>query len=256
MPPKKKVKKKVKPVVKQKQKQKQSQKVVVNIGTLRRPRRRRVAPRPTSYQQNTSRILSQFVQPEAMLPQRTIYPVSLPPSFNITSPSVLNESAPRPPVAQMGAVSGSPELPTAPLMTPAQSAKAGLAAEARQALNNKFVPPSNFWDGGSTFTGGAEMTAENNPDVMSFRANVKAAEALRDSGVIPQIPSARTDRFGLIPPSQEQLPSPLTTRPQFPMGLTRANASSRGSRPPPPPPPTDPVRRRRIKLKKPTEENE
>ena len=254
MPPKKKVKKKVKPVVKQKQKQKQSQKVVVNIGTLRRPRRRRVAPRPTSYQQNTSRILSQFVQPEAMLPQRTIYPVSLPPSFNITSPSVLNESAPRPPVAQMGAVSGSPELPTAPLMTPAQSAKAGLAAEARQGLENKFVPPSNFWDGGSTFTAPApaQMTEENNPEVMRFRANAKAAEALRESGVIPQIPSARTDRFGLIPPSQEQLPSPLTTRPQFPMGLTRANASS----PPTTPTPRDPVRRRRLKLVKPREENE
>lgn len=77
MPPKKKPKKKAR--VAMKQKQRQSQKVIINLAP---PKRRRVAtrvkPRPMSFQQDTSRVLAQFAQPVPMIPDRLIYPVSLP----------------------------------------------------------------------------------------------------------------------------------------------------------------------------------
>ena len=81
--------------VKQQQKQKQSQKVVINLAPSRR---RRAPPRQTA-RPNTSRVLQQFAQPTAMLPQQqyTIYPVSLPPAFQRTQTPVLtNQFAPRP----------------------------------------------------------------------------------------------------------------------------------------------------------------
>ena len=81
MPPKKKPKPRVKKTrQKQKQKQTQRQVVNVNIGTprqRRKPRKRK--PRATT-RPNTGIELEQFIRPDAMLPTRTIYPVSLPTS--------------------------------------------------------------------------------------------------------------------------------------------------------------------------------
>ena len=97
--------------VKQQQKQKQSQKVVINLA----PSRRRAAPRQTA-RPNTSRVLQQFAQPTAMLPQQqyTIYPVSLPPAFQrIQSPVLTNQFAPRPDGVVEGRILG-----RAPVDTP------------------------------------------------------------------------------------------------------------------------------------------
>ena len=98
--------------VKQQQKQKQSQKVVINLAPSRR---RRAPPRQTA-RPNTSRVLQQFAQPTAMLPQQqyTIYPVSLPPAFQrIQSPVLTNQNAPRPDGVVEGRILG-----RAPVDTP------------------------------------------------------------------------------------------------------------------------------------------
>jgi len=98
--------------VKQQQKQKQSQKVVINLAPSRR---RRAPPRQTA-RPNTSRVLQQFAQPTAMLPQQqyTIYPVSLPPAFQrIQSPVLTNQFAPRPDGVVEGRILG-----RAPVDTP------------------------------------------------------------------------------------------------------------------------------------------
>jgi len=97
--------------VKQQQKQKQSQKVVINLA----PSRRRAPPRQTA-RPNTSRVLQQFAQPTAMLPQQqyTIYPVSLPPAFQRTQTPVLtNQFAARPEGVVEGRILG-----RAPVDTP------------------------------------------------------------------------------------------------------------------------------------------
>ena len=248
---------------KQKQSQKQTQKVVVNIGTMprRRGRKPRAKPRATSYQQDSSRVLAQFAQPEAMLPSRTIYPVSLPQEFSIASPSpTLSTANPeRPAAPQVGAISGRAELPPTPLMSAEEVRKIG--REYANAKEPPGMPSGDFWDGRSTLSRsssapeqGARMTPANNPDVMAFNRNMRAAESLRRSGAIPDpfsmsrqssaetvmaSPFNRTRDMFPAPPEPTPLPAP---EPLVRTAPVVSNASSRGSRPPV-----------RLKLKKPRE---
>lgn len=236
---------------KQKQSQKQTQKVVVNIGTMprRRGRKPRAKPRATSYQQDSSRVLAQFAQPEAMLPSRTIYPVSLPQEFSIASPSpTLSTANPeRPSAPQVGAISGRAELPPTPLMSAEQVRKIG--REYANAKEPPGMPSGDFWDGRSTVgtmsrsssapesMEAARMTPANNPEVMAFNRNVKAADALRRAGSIP-------DPFSMSPQSP---PAPLAPAPEPLRAPVVPNASSRGSGVAPAP------RRLKIKTPKPTQ---
>ena len=118
MPPKKKPKaKKAKPKTKQKQKQKQtqSQKVVINLAT---PSKRTRKPRATARPQ-TSRVLSQFVQPEQMFSsdRRTmINPMILPsqPFQQATRPpEISNTFAIRPPPIKEKSITGRDPLDAA-----------------------------------------------------------------------------------------------------------------------------------------------
>tara|TARA_R110002049_G_scaffold49342_9_gene141367 strand:+ start:336 stop:1175 length:840 start_codon:yes stop_codon:yes gene_type:complete len=110
-----------KPRQKQKQKQTQSQNVVVNLATPQRrtPQRRNATkPRPPqpprpSDTPNTSRVLSQFIQPQQATPDaRTmINPAPIPMPF--MNPTV---TAPRPPAVLEGRILGG--SPQAPLVAP------------------------------------------------------------------------------------------------------------------------------------------
>ena len=129
--------------VKQKQKQQQQQKVVINLAPSRR---RRAPPRQTA-RPNTSRVLQQFAQPTAMLPQQqyTIYPVSLPPAFQrIQSPVLTNQNAPRPDGVVEGRILGSAPLES-PLM-PSQGLLSAMAS-ADKLLSGRQQPDNTASQG-------------------------------------------------------------------------------------------------------------
>jgi len=129
--------------VKQKQQQKQSQKVVINLA----PSRRRAPPRQTA-RPNTSRVLQQFAQPTAMLPQQqyTIYPVSLPPAFQRTQTPVLtNQFAPRPEGVVEGRILG-----RAPVDTPLDVRRDLNAAANADKLTSGRQQPDNTVSEGRT----------------------------------------------------------------------------------------------------------
>jgi len=91
---------------KQKQKQTQSQKVVINLAT---PKRRTTKPRANATP-NTARVLSQFIQPEQVLPDyRTMInpaPIPMPFMTQARPPAVLNTFAERPPAVREGRILG------------------------------------------------------------------------------------------------------------------------------------------------------
>lgn len=110
---------------KQKQKQTQSQKVVINLAS---PKRRTTKPR-TSATPNTARVLSQFVQPQQVLPDyRTmINPAPIPMPFATPpaqSPQTSNAFAPRPDGVIEGRIlgRGDPLSPSQGLMTAMKNA--------------------------------------------------------------------------------------------------------------------------------------
>ena len=165
--------------VKQKQSQKQSQKVVINLAAPRR--RRRAAPRQSA-RPNSGRVLQQFVQPESMLPQRTIFPTSIPQqliSNPVRSPVLTNEVAPRPPAVEVGAVVGRAELPP---LTPAQAQSVRKARSVAGRIS-------------------LEMS----------EAAERARQARESANLFMSQNPIQSDRFGLIPPSQEDQPTPLVS---------------------------------------------
>lgn len=187
--------------VKQKQSQKQSQKVVINLAAPRR--RRRAAPRQSA-RPNSGRVLNQFVQPESMLPQRTIFPTSIPQQLignALRSPVLTNEVAPRPPAVEVGAVVGRAELPP---LTPAQAQSVRKARAVASRIN-------------------LEMS----------EAAERAAEARAAAKLFMSQNPIQRDRFGLIPPSQEDRPTPLV--PSTPLMRATSNTSSRNTTAPPSP---------------------
>jgi hypothetical protein len=190
--------------VAQKQSQKQSQKVVINLAAPRR--RRRVAPRQSA-RPNSGRVLNQFVQPESMLPQRTIFPTSIPQQLignAVRSPVLTNEVAPRPPAVEVGAVVGRAELPTRPPLTPAQAQSVRKARAVASRIS-------------------MEMS----------EAAERAAEARAAAKLFMSQNPIQRDRFGLIPPSREDQPTPLV--PSTPLMRATSNTSSRNTTAPPSP---------------------
>ena len=147
--------------VKQQQKQKQSQKVVINLA----PSRRRAPPRQTA-RPNTSRVLQQFAQPAAMLPQQqyTIYPVSLPPAFQrIQSPVLTNQFAPRPDGVVEGRILGSAPLES-PLM-PSQGLLSAMAS-ADKLLSGRQQPDNTASQGRTLLpdAGGISSLSDTEPE--------------------------------------------------------------------------------------------
>jgi len=147
--------------VKQQQKQKQSQKVVINLA----PSRRRAPPRQTA-RPNTSRVLQQFAQPTAMLPQQqyTIYPVSLPPAFQrIQSPVLTNQFAPRPDGVVEGRILGSAPLES-PLM-PSQGLLSAMAS-ADKLLSGRQQPDNTASQGRTLLpdAGGISSLSDTEPE--------------------------------------------------------------------------------------------
>ncbi len=190
MPPKKKKPKKPKKSVTQKQKQ--SQKVVINLAPRRR--RRAVAPRQSA-RPNSGRVLNQFVQPESMLPQRTIFPTSIPQQLigaPVRSPVLTNEVAPRPPAVEAGAVVGRAELPT---LTPAQAQSVRKARAVASRINQEM---SEAAERAKSAREAAKLFMSQNP--------------------------IQSDRFGLIPPSQDEQPTPLV--PSTPLMRARSNQTT------------------------------
>ena len=188
MPP----KKKKKPKKSVTQKQKQSQKVVINLAPRRR--RRAVAPRQSA-RPNSARVLNQFVQPESMLPQRTIFPTSIPQQLigaPVRSPVLTNEVAPRPPAVEVGAVVGRAELPT---LTPAQAQSVRKARAVASRINQEM---SEAAERAKRAREAAKLFMSQNP--------------------------IQSDRFGLIPPSQDEQPTPLV--PSTPLMRARSNQTT------------------------------
>jgi len=147
--------------VKQKQKQQQQQKVVINLA----PSRRRAPPRQTA-RPNTSRVLQQFAQPTAMLPQQqyTIYPVSLPPAFQrIQSPVLTNQFAPRPDGVVEGRILGSAPLES-PLM-PSQGLLSAMAS-ADKLLSGRQQPDNTASQGRTLLpdAGGISSLSDTEPE--------------------------------------------------------------------------------------------
>ena len=180
--------------VKQKQSQSQSQKVVINLAAPRR--RRRAAPRQSA-RPNSGRVLNQFVQPESMLPQRTIFPTSIPQQLignPVRSADLKNEVAPRPPAVEVGAVVGRAELPTRPPQTPAQ-AQAQTQTPTRTPAQAQSVKKARA------------VASRINQEMSEAAERARQARAAANA-FMAQNP-IRSDRFGLIPPSREDQPTPL-----------------------------------------------
>ena len=149
---KKKIKKKQKQ--KQKQKQSQSQKVIINLASQKRQTKK---PR-ASATPNTARVLSQFIQPQQVLPDfRTmINPAPIPTPFMTQSqaPVISNAFAPRPSAVREGRILGS-----APVETPLEVTNVmNSVASAERLLSGKKEPdntstqgrtllPERFWTG-------------------------------------------------------------------------------------------------------------
>jgi len=117
------------------QKQKQSQKVVVNLGT---PAKRRRKPR-ASARPNSARVLSQFVQPEQMLPDRRVMinPIILPADYIAAQAptDTRNAFAVRAPAVDREQLITGRATPDAPLMTPAQARSVGAARAMARSIN-------------------------------------------------------------------------------------------------------------------------
>ena len=144
MPPKKTPKQKA---TKQKQKQRQSQRVVINLAT---PRKRTTKPRATA-RGGTSRVLSQFLLPERVLPDQRamINPVFLPQNFvQQNVPQVANTFASRAPAVQRDAITGQTAVETplarAPVIPRAVSDVMRSVSEVEALLggSNTLLPPS------------------------------------------------------------------------------------------------------------------
>lgn len=180
-------KKKTRTKQKQKQKQAQSQKVVINVAP---PRKRSIKPRQTA-RPNTSRVLNQFVQPQAMLPspQHTIFPVSLPPAFNrVQTPVLRNPVAPRPDGVVEGRILG-----RAPPETPLEVSNVlNSVANVDKLLSGKRQPdnsatqgrtllPNRFWSGSARADAGISSLSDTEVDVPSLR--LRRNESSTDAGM-------------------------------------------------------------------------
>jgi len=198
MPPKKKAKsKKAKPT--QKQKQKQSQKVVINLAP---PRKRSRKPRQTA-RPNTSRVLNQFIQPQAMLPspQHTIFPVSLPPAFNpVQTPVLRNPVAPRPDGVVEGRILGRapPETPLEVSNVLNSIAKAdkllsGKKEPDNSATQGRTLLPNRFWTGSARGDAGISSLSDTEVDVPSLRS-LRRNESSTEAG-LPRVEETDDEEF-------------------------------------------------------------
>jgi hypothetical protein len=171
MPPKKKPKKKPKKIT-QKQKQTQSQKVVINLAT---PKRRTKKPRANATP-NTARVLSQFIQPQQVLPDyRTmINPAPIPMSFMTQArpPAVLNTFAERPPAVKEGRILGRDY----PLETPIEVTNvlksikdvdtllSGRKEPDNTATQGRTLIPEGRWTGSVRSDAGISSLSDTEPD--------------------------------------------------------------------------------------------
>ena len=132
---------------KQKQKQTQSQKVVINLAS---PKRRTTKPR-SSATPNTARVLSQFIQPQQVLPDyRTMInpaPIPMPFMTPTQTPQLTNEIAPRPDGVMEGRILGRGDPLETPL-TPSQGLMSAMA-NADKLLSGKQQPDNRATEGRS-----------------------------------------------------------------------------------------------------------
>lgn len=183
---------------KQKQKQTQSQKVVINLAS---PKRRTTKPR-TSTTPNTARVLSQFIQPQQVLPDyRTmINPAPIPMPFATPpaqSPQTSNAFAPRPNAPTEGRILGRGD----PLETPIEVSNvlnsikdvdkllSGSREPDNTSTQGRTLLPEGMWRGSARSDAGISSLSDTEPDTPftpTMMARGSSTEATRGLGRVEE----------------------------------------------------------------------
>ena len=183
---------------KQKQKQTQSQKVVINLAS---PKRRVKKPR-TSATPNTVRVLSQFIQPQQVLPDyRTmINPAPIPMPFAAPpaqSPQTSNAFAPRPDGVIEGRILGRGD----PLETPIEVSNvlnsikdvdkllSGSREPDNTSTQGRTLLPEGMWRGNARSDAGISSLSDTESDAPfrpSMMARGSSTEATRGLGRVAE----------------------------------------------------------------------
>jgi len=181
----------------QKQKQSQSQKVVINLAT---PKKRRTKPR-SSATPNTARVLSQFIQPQQVLPDyRTmINPAIIPMPFMrpTQSPQLNNEIAPRPDAPTEGRILGRGDPLETPLevsnvlksINDADRLLSGRREPDNTSTQGRTLLPEGMWSGSARSDAGISSLSDTENDA-SFRPAMmgrgSSTEATRGLGRVAE----------------------------------------------------------------------
>ena len=182
---------------KQKQKQTQSQKVVINLAS---PKRRTRKPR-TSATPNTARVLSQFIQPEQVLPDyRTMInpaPIPMPFMTPTQTPQLTNEVAPRPDGVMEGRILGRGD----PLETPLEVSNvlnsikdvdkllSGRKEPDNTSTQGRTLLPEGMWRGNARSDVGISSLSDTESDAPfrpSMMARGSSTEATRGLGRVAE----------------------------------------------------------------------
>jgi len=182
---------------KQKQKQTQSQKVVINLAS---PKRRTMKPR-TSATPNTARVLSQFIQPEQVLPDyRTMInpaPIPMPFMTPTQTPQLTNAVAPRPDGVMEGRILGRGD----PLETPLEVSNvlnsikdvdkllSGRKEPDNTSTQGRTLLPEGMWRGSARSDAGISSLSDTETDAPfrpSMMARGSSTEATRGLGRVAE----------------------------------------------------------------------
>ena len=182
---------------KQKQKQTQSQKVVINLAS---PKRRTRKPR-TSATPNTARVLSQFIQPEQVLPDyRTMInpaPIPMPFMTPTQTPQLTNAVAPRPDGVMEGRILGRGD----PLETPMEVSNvlnsikdvdkllSGRKEPDNTSTQGRTLLPEGMWRGNARSDVGISSLSDTESDAPfrpSMMARGSSTEATRGLGRVAE----------------------------------------------------------------------
>ena len=182
---------------KQKQKQTQSQKVVINLAS---PKRRTRKPR-TSATPNTARVLSQFIQPEQVLPDyRTMInpaPIPMPFMTPTQTPQLNNAVAPRPDGVMEGRILGRGD----PLETPLEVSNvlnsikdvdkllSGRKEPDNTSTQGRTLLPEGMWRGNARTDAGISSLSDTESDAPfrpSMMARGSSTEATRGLGRVAE----------------------------------------------------------------------
>ena len=153
---------------KQKQKQTQSQKVVINLAS---PKRRTTKPR-TSATPNTARVLSQFIQPQQVLPDyRTMInpaPIPMPFMTPTQTPQLTNEIAPRPDGVMEGRILGRGDPLETPLtvkpINDADRLLSGRREPDNTSTQGRTLIPEGMWGGRARSDAGISSLSDTEND--------------------------------------------------------------------------------------------